>query len=92
MIQIKNPLKKQPQSKKIVKEKPKEKPLSELTAFTSLSGLMKLRIGIGTIFLFMTIAFALAITSEFAISVALIILAYLALLVVLVKLFLVKHI
>ena len=78
--------------KKDVKEKPTARTVTDITMFTSLSGLMKLRIAIGTIVLLMTIAFALAITSEFAFSVALILITYLSLLVLFIKILLIKQI
>ena len=78
--------------KKDIKEKPRERTVTDMAMFTSLSGLMKLRIAIGAILLLMTIAFALAITSEFAFSVALILITYLSLSVLFIKILLIKQI
>ena len=90
MIKIKNPLKKQPSPKKA--KKSSERKLPEITTLNSLSTIIKLRLAVGVIFLLMTISFILAITSEFAFSVGLIIIVYLGLIVLLAKLFLIKHI
>ncbi|MBU0498132.1 MAG: hypothetical protein KKC68_05610 [Candidatus Thermoplasmatota archaeon] len=93
MIKLKpKQLKPTPVKKVQTEKKPLNLKLPEITGLTTLSGILKLRIAVIIIFLMMTIAFTLAITSEFAFSVALILLSYLGVLVLLIKLFLIKKI
>ncbi len=87
---------KQPKPTPVPKVQTEKKSLNlkipEIKGITTLSGILKLRIAVVIIFLMMTIAFTLAITSEFAFSVALILLSYFGVLILLIKLFLIKKI
>ena len=63
----------------------------DITGFSQLSALMKLRVVVGLIFLLSTVAMVLAVVSDFFFAVLLILLSYLMVFILMIKLFLIKR-